>query len=161
MEGRVAMTSIYWYEKDPELLEAEKTAMRKYLPHFKLAKLDDGRLYWYGKMRPSRTEGREWTLMAIYAHNHPSNNTFGGSIRVYSVEPDLNELYAQKGRLPHVLRDTEGDLYMCTARREDFNASQTISSSAASSLAWAGKWIFAVELWLDGLQGDEIFDHTF
>ena len=62
--------------------------------------------------------------MVVYDHNHPHNNTYGGSLRVYSVKPDLNELYKAAGSLPHVLRDANGDLYMCTARKEDIDSPQ-------------------------------------
>ena len=41
-----------WYENDPALLEAEKAAMHKCFPGFTLDKLDDGRLYWIGKLTP-------------------------------------------------------------------------------------------------------------
>ena len=69
--------------------------------------------------------------------------------RVYSVKPDLNELYKAAGSLPHVLRDANGDLYMCTARKEDIDSGNR-TTSAAKALGWAAKWIFAVEGWLAG-----------
>lgn len=85
---------------------------------------------------------------------------YGGSLRVYSVKPDLNELYKAAGSLPHVLRDANGDLYMCTARKEDIDSGNR-TTSAAKALGWAAKWIFAVEGWLAGEIGDEVFEHTY
>lgn len=81
-------------------------------------------------------------------------------MRVYSVKPDLNELYKAAGSLPHVLRDANGDLYMCTARKEDIDSGNR-TTSAAKALGWAAKWIFAVEGWLAGEIGDEVFEHTY
>ena len=154
------MASFYWYERNRELFESEKAAMRKFFPNFKLDKLDDGRICWIGTLNPHGSNGGTWTLMAVYDHNHPHNNSYGGSLRVYSVKPDLDELFKVAGNLPHVLRDANGSLYMCTARKEDIDSGNR-TTSAAKSLGWAAKWIAAVECWLNGEVGDEIFQHTF
>ena len=145
----------YWYEKDADLFAAEKAAMKNF-PNFKLEKLDDDRLCWIGTLNPNGKDGGTWTIMAVYDHNHPHNNTYGGSVKVYSIKPDLNELYTAAGRLPHVLRDSEGSLYMCTARPEDILVGN-ISSSAATHIVHAAKWIKLVEDWLEGIIGDEVF----
>jgi len=155
------MASFYWYERDPELLQAEKIAMARYFPGFRLEKLSDGKLCWEGSLSPRAASGGTWYLQAVYQHNHPDNSSYGGSIRVYSIQPDLNELCKAAERLPHILRDESGNFYMCTARMEDFEAGPRESSSAATSLGWAAKWIFVVEEWLDGSIGDEVFAHTF
>ncbi len=154
------MTGFYWYERNPELLRDEKLAMQTFFPKFVLDKLDDGRLCWIGTLNPRGEAGGTWTLMVVYDNNHPHNNSYGGSLRVYSVQPDLNELYKAVGTLPHVLRDSNGDLYMCTARKEDIDSGAK-TTSAAKALGWAAKWIYAVEEWLDGEVGDEIFEHTY
>lgn len=55
-----------WYESNPILLEAEKAAMVKCFPNFKLGKLDDGRLYWEGELAPGVYEtkfGRKKAIM--------------------------------------------------------------------------------------------------
>jgi hypothetical protein len=100
--------------------------------------------------------------MVIYDHDHPNNNAYGGSVKIYSIDPDLDELQAEVGGrgLPHVLRDGLGNLYMCTARAEDVEAGNVVTS-AASSLGWATKWTFTVTCWLNGEIGDEIYAHTF
>lgn len=154
------MSGFFWFEKNPTLFEAEKLAMRESFPEFRLDKLDDGRLCWIGNLNPRGVAGGVWTLMVVYDHNHPHNNTYGGSLRVYSVKPDLNDLYQVAGNLPHVLRDANGDLYMCTARPEDVDSGAT-ATSAAKALGWAAKWIFIVEEWLEGRIGDEVFNHTY
>ena len=164
------MASFYWYERNPQLLEAEKGAMAQFFPGFRLEKLDDGRLYWVGNVNPRGKAGGTWTLMAIYEHDHPNNKKlYGSSVRVYSIKPDLNELYKAAGGLPHVLRDSEGQLYMCTARQQDVDAGKKTGSeqsydvtSAAKSLGWAVKWIFMVESWLNGdISPDDAFGHVF
>ena len=154
------MSGFYWYERNPELLKSEQLAMQTFFPKFVLDKLDDGRLCWIGTLNPRGDAGGTWTLMVVYDNNHPHNNSYGGSLRVYSVQPDLNELYKAVGTLPHVLRDSNGDLYMCTARKEDIDSGDK-TTSAAKALGWAAKWIYAVEEWLDGEVGDEIFEHTY
>lgn len=158
VEGKLA-AAFYWYEKDRELFEAEVEAM-KYFPNFRLEKLDDGRLYWVGNLNPNGKSGATWTIMAVYDHNHPHNNTYGGSVKVYSIKPDLNELYTAVGVLPHILRDSNGFLYMCTARPEDVLVGK-VSTSAATHIGHAAKWIKLVEDWLEGIIGDEIFQETY
>lgn len=154
------MASFYWYERNPQLLEAEKGAMAQFFPGFRLEKLDDGRLYWVGNVNPRGKAGGTWTLMAIYEHDHPNNHArYGSSVRVYTVKPDLNELCRAAGTLPHVLRDGRGDLYLCTARQQDVDNGERDVTSAAKSLGWAVKWIFLVESWLAGEISDEVFNH--
>lgn len=148
-EGRLA-ASFYWYERDPDLLRAEQAAMGKYFPQFKMDKLADGRLCWIGLLKPTNIrKNARWYLQAIYDHNHPNNTAWGGSVRIYAIEPDLEKLYKELGSIPHVLRDSGGHLYMCTARKEDVQAGAKVTS-AASSLSWAAKWITTFELWIAG-----------
>jgi|ERR1051325_464323 hypothetical protein len=148
-EGKLAI-DFYWYERDPELYGAELDAMRKYFPQFQLEKLADGRLSWHGALEPKLRSRGKWYLQVVYDNNHPNNNTYGGSVKVYSIEPDLKEFVRQLGSIPHLLRDSRGEPYLCTSRREDFKASAEHSTTAASALAWAAKWIAAFELWLAG-----------
>lgn len=152
--------SFYWYERNPNLFNAERVAMMKFFPHFKLDKLSDERVCWVGTLNPRGIDGGIWTVMVIYDHNHPHNNSYGGSLRVYSIKPDLNELYKEVGNIPHTLRDANGNLYMCTARKEDIDSGSR-TTSAVKALGWASKWIFTVEGWLAGEIGNEVFDHTY
>ena len=147
-EGKLA--SFYWYEREKNLLKMEKKAMGRYFPQFQMDKLPDRRLYWYGQLSTDlRPKGR-WFLQAIYDNNHPHNNTYGGSVKVYAVEPDLEDLQNRLGEsIPHLLRDSGGNVYMCTARKEDV-ASGDMVTTAASSLSWAAKWIAAFEMWMAG-----------
>ncbi len=148
--GKLA-SSLYWYENDPELYQLEVQAMtRRESPfrNFQLRRESDGRLAWLGQVMPGLLKGgrRSYTLHAVYDHNHPHNSTFGGSVKVYMLEPDLDEL-SQQLRIPHLLRDGAGSVYLCTSRHEDFKAGK-VTTSAASALAWAVRWISLFELYL-------------
>jgi len=160
----------YWYQDDPDLLEAEQMAMGKFFPSFKLCKLEDGsgRLYWRGKVQPTGKGGMVWDLMLIYKNDHPQSAGFGGSIQILPIKPRLKDIAAQlpidndKGLglgLPHIYRDNFGrneEYFICTADPKYFKASQTRSTSAASSLSWACKWIILCEMWLNGEISDEV-----
>ena len=151
--------SFYWYERDRELYMNEKEAMAKFFPQFREVKLPDGRLTWEGTLEPL---GTEWYLQLVYENNHPSNDRFGGSIKVYSISPDLTEITQEHGSIPHTLHDSQGIIYLCTSRKEDFIASSNESHTAASSLAWASKWINVFHLWLNGEVSDNEFSgHIF
>ena len=160
----------YWHQDDPDLLDAEKMAMAKFFPSFKLHKLDDGsgRLYWRGKVQPTGKGGMVWDLMLIYKNDHPQSEGFGGSIQILPVKPRLKDIATQlptdntKGLglgLPHIYRENFGrneEYFICTADPKYFKASQTRSTSAASSLSWACKWIILCEMWLNGEISDDV-----
>ena len=162
-KGKLAAKSIYWYENDPELFEEEVRAMNQQFPQFKLGKLSDGRYYWTGTVRPETVrKNAAWTLQLVYDNNHPSNNSYGGSVTVYSVDPDLEEFSKKLGGIPHVLRDSYGNICLCTSRKEDVLTGRNLSTSAVSCLAWAIKWIIVFELWLAGdVSTEEFKEHTF
>jgi len=160
----------YWYDQDPDLLDAEQMAMAKFFPSFKLYKMDDGsgRLYWRGKVQPTGKGGLVWDLMLIYANDHPAAQNYGGSIQILPVKPRLKDIAAtlptnnDKGLglgLPHIYRGNFGrgeEYFICTADPKYFKASQTQSTSAASSLSWACKWIILCEMWLNGEISDDV-----
>lgn len=138
-----------WYERDPSLLEAEKVAMQNAFPYFQLDKLDDGRLCWIGELGTGVMGDNKWTVMAVYNNNHPEQR-MGSSVRVYLVEPDIEELIDGLGVRPlHLLRDDNNQYYLCTAQAEDIKVGEEVTS-AASVLAWAVKWLVAFELTLTG-----------
>lgn len=143
-----------WYESNPTLLEAEKAAMAKCFPNFELGKLDDGRLYWMGELAPGVYEtkfGRKksYYVMAVYQNNHP-NQQMGSSVYVYLVQPDVEDIVRECGFRPsHLLRDTAGEVYLCTTEAGFVQTGNTVTT-AASVLAWAVKWLLAYELVLTG-----------
>ena len=169
-DGKLA--AFYWYQNDPELLELEQQAMAKFFPSFKLYKLEDGsgRLYWRGTVQPTGKGGMKWDLMLIYKNTHPSAEEceFGGSIQILPVKPRLKDIASQlptnneKGLglgLPHIYRGNFGrneEYFICTADPKYFRAGQARSTSAASALSWACKWIILCEMWLNGEISDEV-----
>lgn len=153
--GKLAINQ--WYEKDPGLLSAEKAAMAHAFPRFELEKMDDGRLAWTGSLNVGVMGDNTWYIMAVYNNNHPQQ-VMGSSVRVYLVEPDINELIAGLGWQPtHLLRDSTNQLYLCTAQADNIKAGKEVTS-AASVIAWAVKWLMAFELVLTGDLSMEMFN---
>lgn len=143
-----------WYEQNPTLLTMEKIAMQRNFPQFTLDRLDDGRICWVGMLEPGIYESkygvkRQYHLMAVYDNNHP-NQQMGSSIRVYPLMPDVDELIQMAGFRPfHLLKDNVGNLYLCTNEASDQKVGRT-TTTAASVLGWASKWLIAFELVLTG-----------
>lgn len=144
----------HWYENNPTLLTMEKIAMGRNFPQFTLDKLDDGRLCWVGMLEPGIYESkfgekRQYHVMAVYDNNHP-HQQMGSSVRVYPLMPDVDELIEMAGFRPfHLLQDDVGNLYLCTNEAGDQKIGQT-TTTAASVLGWASKWLIAFELVLTG-----------
>ncbi len=139
----------HWYEKDPQLFTAEKTAMEQHFPQFRLERLDDGRLAWVGELNIGIWNNITWTVMAVYDNNHPQA-VMGSSVRVYLVQPDIYDIIDHIGWRPtHLLADSEGDIYLCTAEASNIKTGK-ISTSAVSVILWAVKWLMAFELVMTG-----------
>lgn len=154
-------TGYYWYEHDPELLKGEKMAMARFFPQFKLKRLANGKLSWEGVLSPTHIRtNSQWFLRIVYDHNHPNNSTYGGSIKIYPVKPNLDVLSKNLNKpIPHILHDSKGHLYLCTSRIEDVKVGR-INTSAASALAWAARWITLFELWrLGELSTSQFCEH--
>lgn len=61
--------------------------------------------------------------------------------------------------LPHIYRDNFGrneEYFICSADPKYFKTGQSRSTSAASALSWACKWIVLCEMWLNGEIGDDV-----
>jgi hypothetical protein len=152
-EGKLAAASLYWYERDPELFQVELEAMSHFFPQFRPDRLPDGRMSWLGSLA-SGVPGsdRIWHLQVVYDHDHPHNDSYGGSVSVFPIEPDLRRIEQELGEcIPHTLRHEGSDeVSICTVEEHSFKAETDHASTAASSLAWAAKWIAAFELWMLG-----------
>ena len=149
---------LQWYERDPMLLDAEKAAMNRDFPQFSLIKLSDDRLAWVGDVRLNVMGNNKWRLMAVYQPNHPVQQ-MGSSVYVYLVEPSIESLIEQLGWRPHhLLRDSNNRDYLCTTEAGYVKASKTQSTSAATVLRWAIKWLLCFELVLTGDMTTEEFD---
>lgn len=155
--GKLAINQ--WYEKDPSLFAAEKAAMARAFPYFKLDKLDDGRLAWIGELNIGVMGNTSWNIMAVYNNNHPQQ-VMGSSVRVYLVDPDINDLIEGIGWTPtHLLRDSNNQVYLCTAEAGNIKTGKEVTS-AASVIAWAVKWLMAFELvWTGDLPREKFNEH--
>jgi hypothetical protein len=148
-----------WYEKDPGLLAAEKAAMVTTFPNrFQLEKLDDGRLAWTGYLNVGVLGDNGWYIMAVYNNNHPEQ-VMGSSVRVYLVDPDIDDLLDSLGGwVPHhLLLDSKNQKYLCTAEAEGVKTGKEVTS-AASVIMLAVKWLACFELVLSGEMTKEEFD---
>jgi|GEM_PF-6626336 len=150
-----------WYEKDPSLLVAEKAAMAKAFPNFVLEQIGDGRLAWTGTLTPGIWKGfwaeendlsarQTWEVMAIYEHNHP-HQQMGSSVKVFLLYPTIETVIEQIGWTPrYLLYDPiSKQKYLCMAQAEDVEIGET-TTSAATVLIWALKWLTAFELVMTG-----------
>lgn len=157
-KGKLAF---HWYEDDVALYEGEVAGMNQLFPQFTEGRTENGNMYWHGKINSPSGEGSVWELILIYDNNHPNNDSWGGSIKVYSIKPDIADIVDKLGEsVPHLLSDSEGNYYLCTARHEDVKDGDVVTT-AVSSLAWGVKWIAAFELWLAGdLSTKEFSGHT-
>ncbi len=72
--------------------------------------------------------------------------------QAYGYLNDLDTLFAH---FPRVIA-TYTDHLICTADPRYFKAGQSRSTSAASALSWACKWIILCEMWLNGEIGDDL-----
>lgn len=170
----------YWYQSDPELYQAEVQAMKKFFPSFQINQLQDGsgRLYWRGKVRPL-PNGITWDVMLIYKNDHPhaGENEYGGSVQILPISPRLKDIaqitmetlketygdnvarYGFGLGLPHIYRGNFGrneEYFICTADPKYFKTGQTRSTSAATALSWACKWMVLCEMWMNGEIGDDV-----
>jgi hypothetical protein len=155
--GKLAVNQ--WYEKDPSLLVAEKAAMSRAFPYFTIDKLDDGRYAWIGELKIGVMGNTSWNIMAVYNNNHPQQ-VMGSSVRVYLIDPDINDLIEGMGWTPtHLLRDSNNQVYLCTAEAGNIKTGKEVTS-AASVIAWAVKWLMAFELvWTGDLPREKFNEH--
>jgi len=174
----------YWYQSDPQLYQMEVAAMKKFFPSFTIHQLQDGsgRLYWRGKVQPTGAGGMVWDIMLIYKNTHPkvlNNNEYGGTVQILPLSPRLTDIgqkmmpilqstygsyenCVKRGfglGLPHIYRDNFGrqeEYFICTADPKYFKGGIQQSTSAASALSWACKWIILCEMWMNGEISDDV-----
>jgi len=135
----------FWYERDVALLEAEKEEMAKHFSNFELEKLDDGRLCWVGALPLS--DNIAWTVMVVYENDYDgatNKNESDISVKVYSIEPNLDEIIAQQPAVfsgfDNILQDAQGNYYF-----HCFNKSENASLTAAGSLMLASRYTKVLE----------------
>ena len=156
MSEIIQQSSYLWYEKDRSLYEAEIIAMKKFFPQFKETKTENGILSWQGKINSPIGDGTKWELLLIYDNDHPHIDSVIGSVKVYLVNPKLEDLEEKlEEKIPLLLKDLEGNLHIPTIMESDLQNNDTILTAVAY-LGRAIKWIAFYELWLAGdLSTDE------
>lgn len=137
-----------WYQREPQRLELETQLMRQTFPQFQRTTLRDGRLAWSGFLSPNLWErGFQWHLLAVYNNDHPQA-VMGSSVRIFLIKPSFEELVQTLQWTPsHVIPDPIDGYYLCTTRAEDVQCGLgNYETTAVQSLAWANKWLCAMEL---------------
>ena len=129
--------------------------MAKSWPNFTMDYLDDGRLSWVGTLSPNYKEKMDWYIQAVYNNNHPQK-IMGSSVKIYLIEPEVESLMQRVGRLSHLIRDHNDELYLCTTEAQYVKDGQISDNnqrqitSAASVIAMAAKWLLGMEMVLAG-----------
>ena len=153
-----------WYVNNPDLLAAEKAAMYDFQGNkARFYILKDGRACWTVHCQPSivgrdKRCCRAYDIALIYDNDHPQTR-YGSSVKAYLLNPTVDQLQDIVNRtsgitpknIPHLLRDENGELYLCSA--DTRNVSTSLDSaggitSAATSLRFALRWINIFELGL-------------
>ena len=146
-----------WYETDKALLEGETKVMSFHFPNFQLVQLPDKRLAWQGVIAPNLATGRKWEILAVYNHNHPAQD-IGSSVKVFLVNPTLDEVCQRLGFTPHHLFRSEQDgLYLCTIDSTSVQTGTRVTS-AANNLLRAAKWLICAEFVMLGVMSRAEFD---
>ena len=155
--GKLAVEQ--WYEREPWRLQGEKEGMARFFPRFTLYKMNDGRLYWHGKIHLGiLQDGWDWEVAAIYNNDHPAP-VMGGSVRVVLLTPDIDTVIQALGWCPHhLLSDDVDGTYLCTTRASDMSYGTLYDTTAVQTMTWAMKWLSALELVLSGDMSKETFN---
>lgn len=153
-----------WYENNPSLLTAEKAAMYDFQGNkAKFRILGDGRACWLVHCQPSiagrdKRYCRAYDIALIYDNDHPQAR-YGSSVKPYLLNPTVDQLQdivnrtrgVSPKKIPHLLKDSNGELYLCSADIEDVSTDLDSAggiTSAATSLRFALRWINIFELGL-------------
>jgi len=146
-----------WHESDKSLLEDEVEAMNFLFSGFQLLQLPDKRLAWQGIVAPNLVTGKKWEILAVYDHDHPQERG-GSSVKVFLVNPTLDELCQRLGFIPHhILRSEQDGRYLCTMAPDAVKKGERVTS-AANNLLRASKWLICAEMVLLGMMTREEFD---
>lgn len=159
-----------WYESNPDLQRAEIAAMAETKPDATWGYLPNGKMYWQIHLRPvnAKGEARDWILLGVYDEDHPQQR-WGGSVKFYPVSPNYDEMMelvnhsnVTPKRIPHLLRDNDGQVYMCSQDRTRIQSGHNkgeLVTTAATGLRFAMRWINIFELGLIDQKTWTMFQH--
>ena len=148
-----------WYERDPQLMQAEIAAMRREFhnpamrPHFEA----DGTMYWLINDTPNLGPGYHcptYTLALVYDKDHP-RAMYGTSVHVVPMSPGFQEMQARVNRsaatpktIPHTV-SYDGRRYLCTTETAKVSTDKHKGiTSAVTSFRYAHRWLTIFELGL-------------
>ncbi len=116
-----------WYEDKPELLAAEKAAMKMMAQgdSKKLGFLEDGLAFWKIEFN-SKLSGRKYIVALVYPEDYPASRYIYTDIMAYLFEPTyemlLDELNMMSGNndkcMPYSVHDCNGEWYLCLNETE-------------------------------------------
>jgi len=137
-----------WYEANRDLYDFEVREMKKDFPNANLGVLKDDRLYWditLDKITDLSGKKHSWWLRFIYDSDHPHNKTYGGSIKVYPMQPSYEDLVsmasrAGRGGVPHIYQDAYGNKVICTAPESQVVVNTSSNLTALTSVSWTASW---------------------
>ncbi len=145
-----------WYEENPELMEAEKTAIEMFAKedYKKRLFLKDGRACWHIGFN-SKLSGRKYNVALVSPVDHPTKRCVYTDIKAYLIEPTyeilLDEMNLVSGDdydcMSYSVHDEDGDWHLSLCETEtaykimhDRNEG-TFIVSAANVLLATKDWI--------------------
>jgi RsiW-degrading membrane proteinase PrsW (M82 family) len=123
-----------WYEITPVLFENEKSAIIGKYPDAYI-NIDDGVV----KVTLAVTRNFPWEIQLIYARNY---RRLKEQLRIYILQPDMNELVAIADEIPYIKADLSGNYYLDVVSQHQV--------SGESALDNALLWITLFEKWVEG-----------
>ena len=123
-----------WQEVTPNLFENEKSAIRAKYPDAMIEN-SNGLI----TVLLVANGNYQWILQLAYARNY---RKLKEQLRVYIIEPDLNELIAIVNEMPYVKTDLANNKYLATASENEVAGVVAIDNAI--------KWIGLFEKWVNG-----------
>lgn len=153
-----------WYEKNPIIFQAEIAEMRRYYPDAEYGFLEsNGDMYWIVKLNMTESGAIPPVhVMLKYDKNHPSNTTYGGSVKCILLDPNVSELKelarkAGRPRVPHLLGSESSFVYLCTRLPKEISSGKH-NMTAVQAAGFAADFVCSFMI---GLQDAEVWNHKF
>jgi RsiW-degrading membrane proteinase PrsW (M82 family) len=123
-----------WYEITPQLLEHEQDLIYEKYPEA-LVDVDISGIITATLVTACNYQ---WKIRLTYARNY---SKLKEQLRVYVLQPDLNELTAISNEIPYTKIDLSGNYYLDVASE--------LQSSGANAIENALRWIYLFERWVN------------
>jgi len=126
--------AVNWFNVMPQLLEREKDSVLQSFPDARYM-VDNGIV----SFLLNASGNYSWSLQLVYARNYRKQPEM---LRVYIIQPDLNELVQISGSLPYTKVDRSGSYYLDVTDQYDV--------SGVKTLYRALRWVGLFERWVEG-----------